>query len=172
MDNFLQLAEDRFSVRKFIEKQLRVEDLARILKAGEIAPTAKNVQPQKIFVVQSEQGLAKIDLATKCRYGAPTVLMVCYDRNLEWVNPFNDQYTTGVIDATIVTTHMMLEAWDIGVASCYVEWFNPDKLISEFELPENIIPAALLPLGYMAPEAHPAHLHSESREEEEMVQFL
>lgn len=48
MDNFLQLAEDRFSVRKFIEKQLRVEDLARILKAGEIAPTAKNVQPQKI----------------------------------------------------------------------------------------------------------------------------
>ena len=40
MDNFLQLAEDRFSVRKFIDKQLRVEDLARILKAGEIAPTA------------------------------------------------------------------------------------------------------------------------------------
>ena len=58
------------------------------------------------------------------------------------------------------------------MASCYVEWFNPDKLISEFELPENIIPAALLPLGYMAPDAHPAHLHSESREEEEMVQFL
>ena len=47
MDDFTTLAAERFSVRKYLNKQLRTEDLERILKAGQLAPTAKNLQPQK-----------------------------------------------------------------------------------------------------------------------------
>lgn len=172
MDNFLELAKDRYSVRKFLDKPLRTEDLSRILEAADVAPTAKNNQPQKIFVVQSEEGLAKIDKVTKCRYGAPAVLIICYDKDNVFVNPWDDTINSGDTDAAIVTTHMMLEAWDIGVASCWVQWFNVADTIQEFQLPENIIPVSLLPLGYPSPDAKPAPRHSESKDEDEMVQFL
>lgn len=172
MDNFLQLAEDRYSVRKFLDKPLRTEDLSRILEAARLAPTAKNLQPQKIFIVQSAEGLAKIDKVTKCRYGAPAVAIICYDKDNVYVNPWDDTINSGETDAAIVTTHMMLEAWDIGVASCWVQWFNVGLTSEEFQLPDNIVPASLLPLGYPSPDAKPAPRHTQSKEEDEMVQFL
>lgn len=172
MDNFLQLAEDRYSVRKFLDKPLRTEDLSRILEAAKLAPTAKNLQPQKIFIVQSAEGLAKIDKVTKCRYGAPAVAIICYDKDNVYVNPWDDTINSGETDAAIVTTHMMLEAWDIGVASCWVQWFNVGLTSEEFQLPDNIVPASLLPLGYPSPDAKPAPRHTQSKEEDEMVQFL
>ena len=58
-----------------------------ILEAGRLAPTAKNLQGQRIYVVQSAEGLAKIDALTPCRYGAPTVLVVAYDKNSVFVFP-------------------------------------------------------------------------------------
>lgn len=172
MDNFLQLAEERYSVRKFLDKPLRTEDLSRILEAAKLAPTAKNQQPQRILVVQSEEGLAKIDKVTKCRYGAPTVLVICYDKDNVFVNPWDESINSGDTDAAIVTTHMMLEAWDIGVASCWVQWFKVAETSEEFGLPDDLVPVSLLPLGYPSPDAEPAPRHSQYKDEDEMVQFV
>lgn len=172
MDNFLQLAKERFSVRKYLDKPLRTEDLTKILEAAKLAPTAKNLQPQKIFVVQSEEGLEKIDKVTKCRFGASTVLIICYDKDDIFVNPWDNTINSGETDAAIVTTHMILEAWDIGVASCWVQWFNVADTVAEFEIPENIIPVSLLPLGYPAPDAEPSERHTIYKDDEDMVQFL
>lgn len=58
-----------------------------ILEAGHLAPTAKNLQGQRIYVAQSAEGLAKIDALPPCRYGAPTVLVVAYDKNSVFVFP-------------------------------------------------------------------------------------
>lgn len=70
----------RFSCKVYDGRQISDEQLAAILEAGRAAPTAKNFQPQRIYVVQSEEGLAKLDGFTPCRYGAPTVLVVAYGR--------------------------------------------------------------------------------------------
>ena len=78
-----------------------------ILEAGRPAPTAKNLQGQRIYVVQSAEGLAKIDALTPCRYGAPTVLVVVYDRNSVFVFP-GGKANPGEEDASIAATHMML----------------------------------------------------------------
>lgn len=79
-----------------------------ILEAGHLAPTAKNLQGQRIYVVQSAEGLAKIDaLPPPCRYGAPTVLVVAYDKNSGFVFP-GGKANSGEEDASIVATHMML----------------------------------------------------------------
>ena len=172
MDDFTTLAAERFSVRKYLNKQLRTEDLERILKAGQLAPTAKNLQPQKIFVIQSEEGLATIDSLTKCRFGAPTVLLICYDTEREWHNPLEEGVTSGEIDASIVTTHMMLEAADIGVASCWIGYFPPSRTAEAFHLPENLKPVALLDLGYPTPDAEPTERHTQYRDEEDIIAFL
>ena len=169
MENFLELAKDRFSVRKFLDQPVREQDLDLILEAGKLAPTACNNQPQKVFVLTSDEDLATIDRLTKCRFGAPTVLLICYDEEREWVNPMEPEVRGGTVDAAIVTTHMMLEAWESGVASCWVAWFPPTKTAEAFDLPNNLHPVALLPLGYPAPDAEPAASHEKYRDHDDWI---
>src|SRR5690625_79341 len=100
------------ATRKFKNKKVEPEKLNKILEAGRLAPTAKNLQPQKIYVANSNESLEKIDKVSPCRYGAPTVLIVCSDKNVAWTK---EDYSTYEMDACIVATHMMLEATNIGI---------------------------------------------------------
>lgn len=104
---FMELAKKRFSVRKFSDRAIEQEKLEQILTVGNIAPTAKNLQPQRIYVLQSEEALSKLDAQTHCRYGAKTVLLFTYDTDEEWKNPLEDSVHSGVEDVSIVATHMM-----------------------------------------------------------------
>ena len=79
--DFIELAKSRYSCKKFDSRQISKEQLDSILEAGRVAPTAKNLQEQHVYVVQSAEGLAKIDAQTPCRYGAPTMLIVAFDKN-------------------------------------------------------------------------------------------
>ena len=63
--DFLELAAKRYSVRKFKEEKVRQEDLDKILKAGMLAPTAHNEQPQRILVINSDEALEKLKTALK-----------------------------------------------------------------------------------------------------------
>ena len=68
---YLDLLKTRYSVRSFSDVQLTDAELDVLLQAAQLSPTAKNSQPFRLCVVQSAEGLAKIDEATRCRYGAP-----------------------------------------------------------------------------------------------------
>jgi nitroreductase len=158
--SFKELAAARFSVRKFKSLPVEKEKLETLLEAARSAPTAANKQPQRILAVTSEAGLQKIDACTPCRFGAPLVLLICFDKNEAWVRPF-DQEHSGWVDASIVTTQIMLQAADIGLGTTWVMFFDPAKAAAEFKLPANIIPVAVLPVGYPAEDAAPADRHSE-----------
>ena len=84
---FTQLIAQRYSCKNFGAGKVDAAALHTILEAGRLAPTAKNTQEQHIYVVQSEEGLAKIDAATPCRYGAPVCLVVAYDKNHTFTYP-------------------------------------------------------------------------------------
>lgn len=58
--DFLELSKARFSVRSFSERPVELEKLHSILEAGQVSPTACNLQPQKILVLQSERCFGKI----------------------------------------------------------------------------------------------------------------
>ena len=75
---FLELAKERYSVRKFQDRDIAKEDMDKILEAGNVAPTGCNYQPQRIYVVKSEENIAKLNQACKCIFGAKTVLMFTY----------------------------------------------------------------------------------------------
>jgi nitroreductase len=160
MTDFLELAKNRYSLRKFSPTPVEAEKMAKILEAGRIAPTAHNNQPQRIKVITDAADLAKVDECTRCRYGAPAVLLVCYDKNTVWVRPF-DSENSGDVDASIVTDHMMLEAEELGLHSCWVMYFDPAKTIEAFALPEHIVPVAFLPIGYAAEDGGPSPRHAE-----------
>lgn len=157
--DFLELAKKRYSCKRYQpDKRVDQDTLAKILEAGQVAPTAKNSQPQHIYVMQSEKALKLVDELTPCRYGAPVVLAVTYDSKQQFTYP-GDKYTSGEEDASIVATHMMLMAAALGVDSCWLNFFDPDKLAEALGLPENEEVLMLMDLGYAAEGAGPLPNH-------------
>lgn len=168
--NFEQLIKERFSVRKFnSDLQVSDDNLTKILEAGRLAPTAKNFQPQKIYVVRGEENLAKMDLCTRCRYGAPTVLIICSDKEIVWKE---NEDNSVVMDATIVATHMMLEATNIGVDNIWIKLFDKDMIRKEFNIPDKYEIVSLLPLGYRQEGVVPSRLHDDRKTLSETVEYL
>ena len=161
--------KNRFSTRKFSDKIVEIEKIEKILEAGRLAPTAKNLQPIKIFVIQSENAIKKLDNATKCRYGAKTVLLVCGDIDIAFKE--ND-YSSYEMDASIVATHMMLEATNLGIDNIWIKLFDSDILRREFNLSKNLIPVCLIPIGYKTEDCHPSHLHDMRKGLDEIVEYI
>ena len=168
---FKEVVKRRYSCKKFSDKQVENEKLTAILEAGRLAPTAKNLQEQRIYVVQAAPMLAKIDAVTPCRYGAPTVLVVAYDRNNVFTYP-GGKRDSGVEDATIVATHMILAATNEGVDSCWINFLDPAKLAEALGLPENEEVLMVMDLGYAAEETGPLPNHTNRKPLEKTVSYM
>jgi len=168
---FLDLATERFSVRKFSDRQIEKDLLQKIIQAAKVAPTAVNYQPQKLYVLNSKDAMSRL-AAIRPMFGAPVAVIVCYDENISWKNGRDNGHDSGEVDAAIVTTHMMLQAWELGIGSCWIGAFSPAEVAKEFGIPENEHPVAILPLGYPADDCQPSDRHLAYRELSEFVQEL
>lgn len=143
---FSKLVTQRHSVRNYLSDKVEAEKRNAILEAGRMAPTAANLQPVKVLVVEKETNLAKLGKAANI-YGAPLALIVCADRNTAWKRPFDGKQTVD-IDASIVTDHMMLQAEALGLGSVWICYFKSDVLKSEFSIPDNLEIVNILAVGY------------------------
>lgn len=162
--DFETVIRERKSTRLFSSKEVEKEKLDKVLEAGRIAPTAKNSQAFRIFVVNSKEGLDKIDKCSPCRYKAPLVLIVCGSKE----KAFKEKYA---IDPSIVATHMMLEATNVGLDNIWIGMFDEDKIVEEFDIPEEWIPVMLMPLGYKAKLCPPSPMHKMRKKIEELVEY-
>lgn len=170
MSNFIDLAAERYSVRKFQDRKVEQEVIDKILAAGHLAPTACNYQPQRILVINSEEAIAKLKDCTRCHFDAPAALLICYSKEECWKRKY-DGKSSGEVDASIVTTHLMLAAQSFGIGTTWVMHFNPEKMTAAFNIPDDIEPVALLVMGYPHDEAEPYAGHSEFRPIEEIVKY-
>ncbi len=168
---FQEVVKNRYSCKKYSDRQVEEEKLTAILEAGRLAPTAKNLQEQHIYVIRSQELLKKIDSVTPCRYGAPTVLVVAYNRENVFTYP-GGKYDSGAEDATIVATHLILAAADQGVDSCWLNFLDPEKTAQILGLPENEVVLMILDLGYAAEGAGPLPNHSNRKPLSETVTYL
>lgn len=159
--DFLNIAKSRYSVRSYAEKKVETEKLNKILEAAHAAPTAANLQPVHLIVVQEAKGLSKIGKAANI-YNAPLAIIVCSDHSKAWKRPFDGKQTVD-IDASILTDHMMLEATEQGLGSVWICYFKPDILKKEFELPDNLEPVNILAIGYSNEVPASPKRHSETR---------
>ena len=167
---FKEVIKARYSCKKYSDRQVEKASLDAILSAGRLAPTAKNLQEQHVYVLQGQDSLAKIDAVTPCRYGAPTVLVVAFDKNNVFTYP-GGKRDSGVEDATIVATHMILAAADEGVDSCWINFFDPEKLAEALGLPENEEILMVMDLGYAAEGTGPLQNHTSRKELNETVSY-
>lgn len=170
--DFMEISKKRTTVRKFAQRHVEQDKLEKILEAGRWAPTAINAQPQRILVLNTTENLQKVkefctfgydkkyvELAKECDdkehgkiniyYGAPVVLFVAYDKTECWLHP-NSKESSGLTDATIVATHMMLEAASLGIGSAWISYFDEEKARKLLDIPDDWQPVCMLYLGYPA----------------------
>ncbi|MBP5684611.1 MAG: nitroreductase family protein [Bacilli bacterium] len=165
---FEDIIRRRTATRKFSDKKIEQEKIDKILEAGRLAPTAKNKQPIKIYVVNSNEGLNKIDKASRCRYGASTVFIVCGNKNEAFQK---ENHTTYEMDACIVATHMLLEATNLNVDNIWVELFDEQVLREEFKIPSEIVPVCILPMGYKDIDCPLNPMHNIRKDINDLVEY-
>ena len=168
---FTRVVNERYACKKFDGRAVPKEALLEILEAGRMAPTAKNLQEQRIYVLESAEALQKFDQASPCRYGAPVVLIVGFNKDEVFHYP-GGRFDSGREDASIVATHLMLAAKNAGVESCWVNRFDPEEMAAVLGLPENEEVLMALDLGYPAEDAGPLPNHSSRKALLETVAFL
>ena len=162
--DFLELTKQRYSERYFDSTRVvEQEKLDRILEAGRQAPTAANKQPQRLYVIKSKEAYQKAQSASfSPLYNAPVVVLVCYDLDSTWHNQRETllpKYNSGEQDCAIVATQMMYAAEEQGIHTIWIRGFDAGALQKVFDLPANMIPAMMLPLGYPSAESTPSPKH-------------
>ena len=172
MKDFLTLAAERYSVRSFKPDPVSDEDIVKILEAAKLAPTARNDQPQKIYVLKSPEAIEKINSVSPCIYGAPLVFAIGWDPAIAAPSNIEEGYCMGDIDSTIVCAHMILEAADLGLGSCWVGRFVSEEVKAALGLPAEVKIRHLLPVGYPTDDCVPAPKHTDYRPMDTIVTEL
>lgn len=167
---FIELAKERYSLRQFDVKKVEEEKLDLILKAGQVAPTAANCQPQRILVIESDEAIAKLRDCIKYHFNAPVVLLVCANKDEAWKRSYDGKVHTD-IDGSIIATHMILQATELGLGTTWVGHFDPTAVRKAFNIPSNIEPVCILPLGYPSEDAKANPNHTKRKDISQTVLY-
>lgn len=168
--DFSELARMRCSVRKYNAQKVEDDKIIKILEAGRIAPTAANFQPQHMIVVKTQEGIDKINKSANT-YGAPLAIIACGDHSLSWKRRVDGKDSLDV-DVSIVTTHMMLQATELGLGTVWIGSFDPAVIKSNFNIPDSIEPIDILIIGYPGSELASPERHDTARKPlEDMVHY-
>ena len=169
--DFLTLAKERYSCRKFENKPIEQEKIDKIIQAGLSAPTAVNKQPFKIFQIDKKEDIEKLKKATPFTFDASLFLIVAADETQSYVRNF-DNKNFAQIDATIVATHMMLEIQNLGLGTTWVGHFDEKILKSEFPKMNKYTSVAIFPIGYPSKDAQISPSHYSSKTKEEILELM
>ncbi len=159
--DFLALAKRRYACRSYKKQAVEQEKLDLILEAGRVAPTGANRQPQRLVVVRSQEGMARLARCTR-DFGAPVAIIVCADTTEVWTRKY-DGKRIGDIDASIVTDHMMLCAASLGLDRLWICMSKPEAGREECGLPGGVEPVNILLIGYGDGEPASPDRHAETR---------
>ncbi|MEI3401569.1 MAG: nitroreductase family protein [Clostridia bacterium] len=96
------------------------------------------------------------------------MFIICYDKNVSWKSKF-DNRDEGVVDASIVATHMMFEIQDLGLGTTWIGYFDSQKVREIYKIPQNYEIVALMPVGYPANDSKPSEAHYKRNNIENMV---
>jgi nitroreductase len=146
--SLLDIMKSRYSVRNYEDKAVEKEKLLQVLEAGRLAPSAVNFQPVQFIVITEASQKQKIFEAYPRGWimEAPAIIVACGDHRISWKRSDGKDHCD--IDVAIAVDHMSLAAVDLGLGSCWVCAFDAKKCSELLELPGNLEPVVLLPIGY------------------------
>ncbi len=151
---FIELARSRRSVRSFSSKDVSHEDITKLLKAAQAAPSAGNCQPWHFYVIRERA--TRTDIADKASrqsfwQKAPVMIIVCADAS-------RNEHRYGergknlycIQDTAAAIQNILLCAKFLGLGACWCGAFDEDAVTGILRLPQNLRPVAIIPIGYPA----------------------
>lgn len=166
----LETIRERFSVRSYQDRPIEEEKLNLILEAARLAPSASNSQPWHFYVVRNRSVIR--DLSQKMPLGsrviinsfmaqAPLIIVATAGpiSLLQRVASFIVNKKWYYLDVAIALEHMVLTAWELGIGSCWIGWFDEKKVKKLLNIPPAEEVVAMLTLGYPAEDRLPFTKH-------------
>lgn len=151
--SMMSLMEQRFSCRSYnLGRTVDRDLISAVLDAARIAPSACNRQPWKFLVVESEEARDIIAMAYNRDWirSAPAYIIALGDHDEAWHRADGKDHTD--VDVSIAVEHICLAAASLGLATCWVCNFDPHIVTTGFNIPANLEPVAIIPIGYAAPD--------------------
>jgi nitroreductase len=151
--DFYEVIQGRRSVRKYKTDPVDDDKLQRILNAARLAPSAANRQPISFIVVRDDKIKRKLKDAYSQEwfYTAPVIICACTLSDKAWKR--NDGKAYVDVDVAIAMDHLILAATAEGLGTCWIAAFKPGIVKEVLNIPDDLEPLVLTPLGY--PEAIP-----------------
>lgn len=156
----------RRSIRKYTDKPVGQETIAKLVKAAMAAPSAHNQQPWRFVVVREQKTrdeISRFHPYAKMLKGAPVAIVVCADHTLEKDPPAG----YWVQDCAAATQNILLAAHSLGLGAVWLGFHPRQQRIEELkkliELPEHVTPFCVISLGYPAEEKGPSERYDPSR---------
>jgi nitroreductase len=146
----LDVIKARRSVRRYKQDPIPEEVFSRVMEAARLAPSGKNLQPWK-FILVKDQGLKdKLAEASRRQFfiaKAPVVIAACGYPDRSYQHQGN-YMTSWSIDVTCALDHLMLQAQEDGLGTCWIGAFEEKDVRRILKVPEGVRVLALTPLGY------------------------
>jgi nitroreductase len=170
---YTELIRTRESIRNYDpNRYVSKEILEKILDAGRLSPSACNYQPYKFLVISSTEVLEKVKASYNREWfkEAPHILVVIGYRDQAWKRSY-DGYNSIETDIAIAMTHIILAAENEGVATCWIEAYDPVLLRHALNCNENQMIFGITPLGYPKPGFHKI-LNKKRKSISDIVEYL
>ena len=145
----------RYSCRAYQDRAIEQEKLDKIIEAVRLAPSAKNLQDWRFVVVRDGETKAKLAKAAndqKFLEKAGAILVACSNSD----HVMRCGQAIGPIDVAIALEHIALQAAELGLGSCWIGSFYPDKVRAILGIPDEVAVIELMGVGYPADEAKEA----------------
>ena len=153
---FDEIVRKRRSIRKYLSVPVGRELIAKIIQAGNEAPCAGNIQNWRFIIVEDEKLKKKIAKAALEQYWiatAPVVIVVCSDNDeIKKFYGLRGERLYSIQNCAAAIENMLLKVVELGLGSCWVSAFDENELSRDLEIPDNVRPQAILPIGYPAEE--------------------
>lgn len=163
----MEIIKKRGSVRRYLPAKIAREIINTLLEAARWAPSSQNTQSWRYIVIDDENILQKFreiafsGLARPNRWieKAPCIILACCDKRVFGAKKGEvgrkllaklapDEFKYLEIDVAISMEHLVLQATELGLGTCWVGWFNKGRVRKFFKLPRGVEPLFLTPIGY------------------------
>lgn len=147
----LKAVKERRSIRGFQKKDISDEIVNKLIDALIWAPSAGNLQARKFFFIKDaklKKGIVSTALGQSFIAEAPLVIVGCTDSRISGRYGDRGVYLYSIQDVAASIMGMMLVAHENGLGSVWVGAFDEEEVFNLLNLPENLRPIAIVPVGY------------------------
>lgn len=155
---FVELAKKRMSTREYASRPVTRELIDQCLEAARMAPSACNSQPWSFIVIDDSEVINKI--ATTAMSGiyssnsfvkSAPVLIAAITENSKYIARLGGMLRDvkyNLIDIGVACDHLVLQAEDLGLNSCWLGWFKEKAVKKVLNLPQSVKVDIMISLGY------------------------